>query len=545
MARSRRPLYTVIGVIAAFALIAAAIWQYAWSTSKLVPDQGGVYIEAVAGQPNLINPLLAHFNGTDQELSALVFSGLTKASADGAIVPDLATGWDISSDGLNYTFRLDPSRKWHDGQPLKADDVIYTVATLQDPDFPGLPDLARQWQGVKTSKVDDLTVRFTLPAPNAPFLGQTRLGLLPSHLLANVKAADLASHLFNANPVGSGPFRVTAASVEQVSLAPDPAHPAAKPLLESLVFRFYPSSSAAVAGLMRGEAQGVRSVPIAELSALSGNADYRVTSGPNYGRASLLFINTNRAPLSNAQVRKAISLSLDRQRLIDEVVAGNGYPAYGPLPPNNWAFDGASKAAPDLVEAKRLLDAAGLRDSNNDGWREFEGKPVSLKLSTSNAEDRVRLAAAIVAQLQPLGLRVESETLSWDDLRDNRLVPRRYDLALAETLQTDFDPDVSAFWHSRYAEEGINFSAWQNAQADAVLQRGRETTAQAQRQVAYVEFQKLFASEAPAIFLYYPRTNYVQSAAVKGVQFASVMAPEDRFRNFADWYMREKRVFFQ
>ena len=187
-------------------LVVASVLAYASSTytTEFRPAHGGTYVEAVQGYPQLFNPLLSFYNDAEADVVSLVFSGLTDLDMRGEVVPDLATGWQVDERGITYTFKLNRNVMWHDGYPFSADDVIYTVKLLQDPEFPGPSDIGRLWRSVEVDRVDDYTVRFVLPEPYAPFLDYTTIGILPAHLLEDVSAAELSQSDFSKRPVGTG-----------------------------------------------------------------------------------------------------------------------------------------------------------------------------------------------------------------------------------------------------------------------------------------------------------------------------------------------------
>ena len=528
-----------IAVAAVAALVLGGRW--AWDPSRLYPDRGGTHIEAVAGRPRYINPLLSHFNEIDRDLVSLIFAGLVKIGKNGQVEPDLAESWDISADGRIYTFRLRQDRQWHNGQPVVVDDVLFTVRLLQDPAFPGLPDVAEPWRKVEAAKVDERTVRFTLAEPYAPFLEQATIGILPAHLFGALPAADLASHPFNGFPIGAGPFKVSQVSVQQITLVPDPAYPGPQPYLESVAFRFYPSAQAAVTALLQGEATGVRHVPPDEVARLAQDERVQVLAVPNVGRAAVLLLNSRRPPFDDANVRRAISLALDRQGLVATALQGKGEPAYGPICPLCWGYY-EQRTERDLERARSLLAAAGWADG--DGVREKEGKPLIVPLATSDAPERKRVVAALAAQLAEAGVQVEPSLQTWEQLRDNRLVPRDFAAALTELWLPNYDPDVLLLWHSTQADDGFNFSGWRNGRADELLEKGRRTWTGSARAEVYAEFQKLFAEEAPSVFLYYPTYTFALSADIKGVRAGPILDPADRFRFLGEWYTRTRRAFF-
>ncbi len=161
------------------------------------------FSEAVVGQPALVNPLLAS-SQADRDLVSLVFSGLTRLDEYGQPIPDLAERWEVSGDGLTYTFHLRDNVTWHDGEPFTAEDVAFTMRALRDPDFPGPADLALFWRTVETYALDETTVQFVLTQPLSAFPEYAGVGVLPAHLLAGVPPAGMADDSFNLSPVGTG-----------------------------------------------------------------------------------------------------------------------------------------------------------------------------------------------------------------------------------------------------------------------------------------------------------------------------------------------------
>ena len=176
-----------------------------------------VYREGTIGRPSSINPLTARTQA-DRDLVALVFSGLVALGPDGTYRPDLASGWTVDSKGKVWTFTIRPDARWQDGEPVTADDVVFTVDILKSPGYTG--PLGSSWQGVNVTAVDERTVRFELDTPIGGFLQAATIGLLPAHLLSEAPVETLADDPFSVQPVGSGPFVLTSWNAESASLAP-------------------------------------------------------------------------------------------------------------------------------------------------------------------------------------------------------------------------------------------------------------------------------------------------------------------------------------
>jgi len=173
--------------------------------STQVPARGGTYIEGVIGSPRFVNPLLA-ISETDRDLSKLVYSGLLKMDPDGTLSPDLASSYTVSEDRLTYTFTIRPDAIFQNATPVTANDVAFTIRQAQNPEIKS--PMRAHWEGVAISIIDQATISFTLKSPYAPFIENTTIGILPHLLWQEVNPEEFPFSTLNANPVGSGPFRV-------------------------------------------------------------------------------------------------------------------------------------------------------------------------------------------------------------------------------------------------------------------------------------------------------------------------------------------------
>src|SRR3990172_8721691 len=170
--------------IAGLGLVGALLYlQSQGLTTTVVAAQGGTHTEAVVGFIDKVNPLLDGGSPVDRDLDKLIFSGLMRFDDNGLPIPDLAEAWAVSADGLTYTFVLRNGLQWHDGQPVGENDVLFTIGLMQDPEFPGAPDVANLWRKIQVSAPAPRTVQFLLSEPFAPFLDYTTVGLLPEHIL--------------------------------------------------------------------------------------------------------------------------------------------------------------------------------------------------------------------------------------------------------------------------------------------------------------------------------------------------------------------------
>lgn len=538
--------WQVLLALAGIILLTLLLGVSAYNVSTvLVPDRGGVFREGVAGDPQYLNPLLCQTHEVDQDLCALLFRGLTRLDQSGQVVPDLAETWSVTPDGLTYTFRLKPNQLWHDGQPVTADDVVFTVGMMQSPETPVVPDLAELWRTVEVERVDDLTIRFMLTQPFAPFLDYTSIGLLPKHIWQEVPPAELASSPLNATPVGTGPMRAVQVDAEHIRLEPNPFFGEQTPYISALEFHFYPDYPSIFAAYTEGNLDGISRILPGDLPIAQERDDLQLFSALESVYVNIVF-NLNSPDVSFFQelpVRQALYYGLNRERLVADALQGQGVVADSPLPANNWAYSSDIRHYeynPDL--AKRLLDEAGWTDSDGDGIRDKEGRPLSFILLSNDDPVRQTVIEQIAQDWQSIGVQADPQAVSFAGLVSDFLAPRRFDAALIGWDITG-DPDPYPLWHSSQAGEGgQNYSGWSNTQADQIMREARSTVGQEARKQLYTTFQQIFAEEVPALPLYYPVYTYGVSERVKNVQIGPLNNPADRFNNFDEWYIVTRRV---
>ncbi len=575
--KTRRPVaghvrWQVIIVAAGIALLATLLLYVALTlTTNLVPAQGGTYIEGMVGQPRAINPLLCQFNDVDRDLCSLVFNGLMRLDSHGLPQPDLAARpAELSDDGLIYTVTLRSDVRWHDGQPFTADDVLFTINLLKDPDFPGLGDLAELWRTIEISRVNTYKLAFKLQEPFAPFQDYLTLGILPAHALRDVPPADLPSDDFNLRPIGTGPFQVedvgtVGGQVDHILLAANPYYFGRQPYLAKIEFKFFADDLAVFNAYRAGQVQGLARVPYTELPRLRQYSHLSIFSAPVASYAMIFFnLTSPDVPFfEEKEVRQALFYALDRQQLVDRTLGGNGIVVQSPMLPDTWASDSTLPfVRPDPDKARALLDAAGwkLGQTSSDakptgpgeiiggagvpvvippGVRSKEGRPLSFTLLTSIDSAHSTLAKAIAEQWLAVGVTVTVQSAPM--LVTNYLAPRSFEAVLIDVSMAG-DPDPYPFWHETQASGGQNYGGYKNRDMSEILEQARRTSDLNARRQLYQRFQQMFADEVPAILLHQPIYTFAVDDRVGGVQIGPLESPSDRFRTVADWYIVTRRV---
>jgi peptide/nickel transport system substrate-binding protein len=507
------------------------------------PRPGGAYVEGLVGQLGSLNPLFGEATAGSNDLDALLFEPLVRVLPTGAIQGRLASRWDVSPDGRTYSFTLRPNAHWSDGSPVTADDIVFTVRTVQDPQFPGAL-LNQSWKDIIATAVDNQHVRFALPGHNAGFLANLQLlYIVPAHLLAGKSVAELASASPNLNPVGTGPFRLVDQSADRIQLERNP-FAWRRPWLNTLTIRSFSSQQAALDALDRGQVDGLANLSPSGTERERSNKQVNVLAASTYQYAELLLnLKAEEPYFQDVKVRQAIAKAIDRTAIIREVLGGQAIPDDGPIPRSiTWAYDAAAQQPPhDVAGAGKLLDDAGWAMVN--GVRTKGGTSLSFGLTvSSDVPPYQRVAEKVAEQLAEVGIVAEVRPVTTASLIHDYLNPRAFDMTLT-AFDNGPDPDVYTFWHSSQAHTGgFNFAGMKkNVFIDGDLEDGRNTLDLAIRAKAYATFQEDFAKEIPAVFLYSPRYVMAISKRIHGVRLDSAIEPEERYAYVSDWYVEVGR----
>lgn len=511
-------------------------------TTVIVPDSGGTYAEGVAGKPQVVNPLLAR-TAVDQDLISLVFEGLTSRSATGEVTPRLARSWTISPDGLSYDFELRQDVRWHDGMPFSAEDALFTFRLAGDPSFPGLASLTSLWRQVEVEKLASHRIRFRLPEAFTPFIDYTSLGLLPAHLLAEVPPASLETSPFNFHPIGTGPWRVESLTSAAARLVRNEAYYGRLPLLGELRFQFYPDPESVLAAYREGQVDGVAQVVPSMLDEVRRLGSLQLYNAWLSGY-TLVFLNHQDPLFKDPRVRQALLWALDRQRLVDEALAGQGIVAHSPMLPGTWShYPEVLRYRHDPARARELLEAAGWADEDGDGLRDRGGRPFQFVLLTNLDPQRGQVAEMLAAYWREVGLSVSVQRVDDGTLVLQHLQPRQFQAVLFAWQNLPADPDPYPMWHSTQVEEdGQNYGQVRDRRLDELIEAARQIHDRRERAVLYAEFQIRFSEVVPALLLYYPVYTYGVDERVREVQIGPLHSPSDRFRTLPDWYLKIKRV---
>lgn len=511
-----------------------------------VPTSGGVYNEALIGSLQRLNPVLDYYNAADRDVDRLIFSSLIRFDDKGLPKADLAKTWGISYDGLTYNFELRENAKWHDGTPVKAEDVLFTIDLMRDPDSVLPEDIKKIWTDVEVVVLSDTLLQFKLQEAFTPFIDYLDFGILPKHILGGMTYMEMINSQFNLNPVGSGPYQFDSLIVENnqikgVILSSNPDYYLEPAFINDFVFRYYADASSAYAAYQEGIVQGISKVSLEILPQVLNNSDLALYSAIE-PRFSIILFNLDNSDVSflqDANIRKALLLALDRRGMIDRILCGQGAIADVPVLPNNWAYyHNITRTDQDVSAAEKMLKEAGYVVGENSNIRSKDGVKLSFKMIYPDDETHAAIAQAIQADWLKVGVNVEIVPLSYDTLILDHLQPLTYEAALIDIDYTNSpDPDPYPFWDQAEQSGGQNYSQWENRTISQYLEEARVLLDTSERAKLYRNFQVVFADELPALPLFYPVYNYAVDKSIQGIRLGSWYDTPDRFNNVTQWYI--------
>ncbi|WP_321885923.1 ABC transporter substrate-binding protein [Paraburkholderia bannensis] len=502
---------------------------------------------ACAATPALAKPLTVCTESSPDGFDVVQFNSLvtTNASADvifnalvaydeaqKKVVPALAQSWDVSADGLTYTFHLRPNVQFQTTEwfkptrTLNADDVVFTFARMLDENNPwhkvagasGFPHaqsmgLAKLVKSV--SKVDANTVKFELNEPNATFLPILSMGF------ASIYSAEYADQLLkagkqvdlNARPVGTGPFALKSYTKDAViRYDVNTAYWGPRPKVDRLIYAITPDAAVRAQKVKAGECQIALSPKPQDVADAKTDKALKVVQTPAFMTA-FVALNTQKKPLDNPKVREALNLAFDRTTYLKTVFDNTATPATNPWPPTTWGYDKAIQPYPhDIARAKQLLAEAGVPN----------GFPTTIWVrpngSVLNPNPRAG-AELLQADFAKIGVKAEIKVIEWGELI-KEAKQGQHDTLFMGWAGDNGDPDnyLSPLFSCNAVQSGINFARFCDPQLDKLITEGKATADQAKRVKLYDAAQKIIHDQALWIPLGYPTASAITRSNVSGYQ---------------------------
>lgn len=467
------------------------------------------------GDVETLNPLLSEENAGTMILNGL-FSQLIRVDEKGNFVPDLATqvptvqNGGISKDGLVYTFHLRKGVKFHDGQPLTAEDVKFTWETLMN-DKVQVVSRDGFDKITKFEVLDPYTVRMTLSEPYAPFLStwaQTSGDIVPKHILGKLKPEEITKGGdFSRHPIGSGPFKLKEwKEATYIVIEANKDYFGKGPYLEKVIFKVVPDTNTMLTQVKTGEVDVTQLQP-KQYVQIKGDPRVDVRLDPAGTYLHMTF-NLKNPIFQDKRVRQALSYALPRDLIVKSILNGIGQPAAGSTSPMMWSYNKAIKPYPhDLKKANELLDEAGWK-MGPDGIRVKDGKPLSFEIST-NSENQTRLQIEQVAQQEwkKIGADLKIKNYEATTLFGDVLEQLKFDIIMFAWVVPP-DPDEFTLYHSSQIptpdhQVGQNYMNYKNPEMDKLLDEGRKTPDIKKRKAIYAKVQEIYAKDQPMLYVYY------------------------------------------
>ncbi|MDP2641298.1 MAG: ABC transporter substrate-binding protein [Candidatus Yanofskybacteria bacterium] len=294
-------------------------------STESAPARGGTLIEGMVGSPRFLNPLYADASDGDRDLANLIYAGLFTFTTEGDIVPDLAQDWTVEAGGRVYEVTIKEKARWHDGYPVTADDVAFTIEAIKNPKAKS--PLQANWIGVEVRKISDYRVSFTLQDPFTPFLERLTVHILPAHLWQEVSPENFPLSVYNLKPIGAGPYRIASVhqdqasgSIKEIELRVNTTYHQDVPYISKLVFRFFDREEDLVSAIQRG------SVESFSLDSASPNRSRLLSGRDSYPffmpRYFALFFNLQQDAVKDKRLREALMLGTDKASVAE--AAGPG-----------------------------------------------------------------------------------------------------------------------------------------------------------------------------------------------------------------------------
>jgi len=470
----------------------------------------------IYGSPSDAKTLLSIIttDGPSFTVIDMIFEALTQGDPDnGQPMSWLAKSWEISADGLTYTFTLQDGVNWQDGQPLTANDVKFTYDLILNPDTKSSFTSDLQSKLKSMNVIDDTHIAFNLKAPNAAFLAlstTTGYEIIPQHILKDVPAAKLASDTFTTGAkgrtIGTGPFLFQEwVKDDHVLVVKNPNYWGGAPALDQWFYKVVPSSSVLTQQLRTGDVD-FGAIQPADYASMTKQSNITVSTYDTYG---FEFYGYNLDPAKTTlfqeqEVRQALLIALDREQMLKALNFGLGTVADTTIPVLSWAYDPSAIKVDysyNPSKAESMLDAAGWK-KGSDGIRAKNGKKLSFNINTSPiTQVFVEYAQAMQQEWAKIGVQATPKSEEWNAYLNRITGTHDFDVFIVG-FGWFADPDESLMWKCDAYQGGFNLYKYCNPQVDKLLAQGLLTTDHAKRIAIYNEMENIIETDLPAATLY-------------------------------------------
>lgn len=492
-----------LAILLALMMVMAAVLSGCGKSSGKADGNQLVY---GSGDYTSINPALYEHG----EINLLLFAGLTAHDENNNVVPGLAEDWTFDKSTNTYKFTLREGLTFHDGEPLTAEDVKFTIDAIVDPDN-GSENASNFEDVKKVEVVDDTHINIQLKAPNVAMLDYLTIGILPKHLL---EGQDLTSASFNQAPVGAGPYKLVEWEMGQsITMEKFDEYYQGTPKIDKVIFKIVEDTDARALQLESGELNFAQITPKAQ-STFADNSDFKVYSMTTADYRGIMYNFNNDLWKNNRELPAILSYAIDRQAIIDSVLLGHGQIAYSPIQEGPYNNKNIEKYNYDPDKAERLLQEAGW-SKGSDGIYAKDGQKLEFTINCSQGDQvRIDMANICAQDLGKIGVKVTVES------------PAEIDWAGQEAYLigwgSPFDPDDHTY-KVFGTDKGANYNGYSNSKVDELLAEARELENPDERKPLYAEFQKELADDPAYTFIAYIDAIYAGASNISGITEDTVL----------------------
>ncbi len=502
----------------------------------LKTKQEDSFTEGSVGAISSFNPLFLTQNAIDKSIEELVFEKFIEIDRDGNPQPGIAVKWESSNDGLTYTFDISLDHLWQDGEPLTADDVVFTFETgIKLADKYGEDSVGVSLTGIEVSKVDEDTVKFVLEDTNATFFEAVSIYIVPKHKLEDIDLDDMKFSMFGQYPLGSGPYKVVSTEPNIVTLEASEYYEDI-PSIKKFVYRIYEDMDSLEVAFRNGDLDAISGIDSGDMDFVKEYSGYRVLETDIDQRTKMIFFNLRRDSLDEGVIRQALSYITDKEKLL-ELSDIPGTPASGPIPSSSWAFnDEAEQYSYNPEKASELFKDAGYIRSEDSSYYESQDNTIlSFTISYLKNNSNDRLLNSLKDLWEEEGVILNLNPLSYEQITQEVIATRNFELLMYE-VETTIDPDQYNLWHSLKVDyPNLNLSGYEYERVDILLEDARVELTKKDRIDYYDLFQEYLMRDVPALFLYHPKYVYVVPEGLNGPDLSNISFPEERFQNISEW----------
>lgn len=494
-------------------------------------------VGGVVGSVNSLNPLFVTNSYIDRSLDSLIFERFVNIDKDGEPLPGVAKSWEKKENGLVYEFTIDDGHYWHDGNKLTVDDIIFTFKTaIELSKEQGFDSVGAAFADMEIRKIDENTVELKVSEASPTFFKAISIYIVPEKYLSEVDVSQMAFDSFSKQPVGSGKYEFVKMDSSSVYLI-DHEYDRYNPVIKNIVFKMFSDEYALEMAFRAGSLDSFGSWDSRWSTYVDEYKNFIRYSKVIQDRQKQILFNTRKDSLKNKEVRVALTLLLNKKDLVEELGVG-GEVLNGPLPSSSWAYNNDV----DFLEyspsrAADLLKKLGYEKNENSGYFEnSQGEILTFMITYLATDLNERIVDLLVDYYKKEGIFMKTESLDYEQMTQEIIATRNFELLLYE-IETSMDPDQYNLWHSLKVNfPDLNLSGYSYNRVDILLEEGRLSVDRNVRKQKYLLFQKYLMADAPVIFLYSPKYEYIVRDNLIGVNFEEITHSYERFHNIEEWY---------